>query len=82
MVGFETNIEVNRKATRYKPLLTRVKPQYLKINFINVSMEALGIFESSSDSMICMMKELDNDDITKNEIINKIIAVSIAVMCT
>ena len=49
-VGFETNIEINsnRKATKYRPLLLDLKPQYRMINFANFSMGALGILEPIS----------------------------------
>ena len=36
----------------------KIRPHYHKIDFRNVSMCALGILGPSSDSMLCMMKEL------------------------
>ena len=50
-VGFETNIEKNssHKATKYKPLLHDLNSSYRSIHFINLSMSALGIFESSQN---------------------------------
>ena len=81
-VGFETNIEINSncKATKYRPLLLDLKPRYREINFVNISMGALGILESSSDSLLQMMKELGIDNSTQKVIIKKIM--NIAVRCT
>ena len=81
-VGFETNIEINsnRKATKYRPLLLDLKPRYHKINFVNISMGALGILESSSDSLLHMMKELGIGNSTQKVIIKKIM--NIGVRCT
>ena len=72
-VGFETNIAINgnRKATKYRPLLLDLKPRYHKINFVNMSMGALGILESSSDSLLHMMKELGTDNSTQKVIIKR-----------
>ena len=81
-VGFETNIEKNssRKATKYKPLLRDVNSSYRSVHFINLSMSALGIFESSSDSIMIMMDDLGFDKNRRSQIIKKIINVS--VRCT
>ena len=81
-VGFETNIEINsnRKATKYRPLLLDLKPRYREINFVDISMGALGILESSADSLLQMMKELGIDNSTQKVIIKKIM--KIAVRCT
>ena len=81
-VGFETNIEINsnRKATKYRPLLLDLKPWYREINFVTISMGALGILESSSDSLLQMMKELGIDNSTQTVMSEKIM--NIAVRCT
>ena len=81
-VGFETNIEKNssRKATKYKPLLRDLNSSYRSVHFINLSMSALGIFESSSDSMVTMMDDLGFDKNRRSQIIKKII--NISVRCT
>ena len=81
-VGFETNIEKNstRKATKYKPLLHDLNSSYRSVHFINLSMSALGIFESSSDSIVTMMDDLGFDKNRRSQIIKKIINVS--VRCT
>ena len=81
-VGFETNIEKNsiRKATKYKPLLRDLNSSYRRVHFINLSMSALGIFESSSDSIVTMMDYLGFDKNRRSQIIKKII--NISVRCT
>ena len=81
-VGFETNIEKNsiRKATKYKLLLRDLNSSYRRVHFINLSMSALGIFESSSDSIVRMMDDLGFDKNRRSQIIKKII--NISVRCT
>ena len=49
------------------------------INFVNISMGALAILDSYSNSLSYMMKELDIDNSTQKPIIKKIM--NIAVMC-
>ena len=53
--------------------------QYRKINFVNISVGALGILESTSDSILCIMKELGIDNRTQNVITKKI--TNIVVRC-
>ena len=78
-VGFETNIEKNsnRKATKYKPLLRDLYYRYRSINFVNLSMSALGIFDCSSDSVMTMMDDLGFDNNSRNQVIKKIINLSV-----
>ena len=79
-VGFETNTEVNnnRKATKYRPLFLDLKPQYRKINFVIISTGTLGILEPTSDSLLYMMKELGIDNSAQKAIKN----MNIAERCT
>ena len=78
-VRFETNLESNsnRKATKYKPLLRDLKSKYQNIHVINLSMSSLGIFESSSDSVIKMIEDLGFDKNRQSYIIKKIINVAV-----
>jgi len=64
-VGFETNIEKNRlnKENRYKDIILELKRQYNKVNFINLSMGAIGIFCKSEYSMFNLYSDLN---ISKN----------------
>ena len=51
-IGFETNIKVNsdHKALKYNPLHYSLRSTYRKINFINLSLGAIGTVGFSSDS--------------------------------
>ena len=78
-MGFETNIELNskRKAMKYDPLIQDLRSQYRAINFINLSMSALGIYEASSDTISTMMKDLGIDSSVQKSIIKKIISIAV-----
>ena len=81
-VGFESSIKVNsyRKATKYHPLLTNLRTENTNINFVNISMSALGIFGTSSDTFLQMLKDLNlNQDLTHHIIMK---ASNIAIRCT
>ena len=81
-VGFESNIKVNsdRKAAKYHPLLTNLRTEYTNINFVNISMSALGIFGTSSDAFLQTLKDLNfNQDLTHHIIMK---AFNIAIRCT
>ena len=58
-VGFETNIasNSNHKAAKYQPLLRDLNSYYCGTHSIDLLMSALGIFESSSDSVMTMMDD-------------------------
>ena len=80
--GFESNIKVNsnRKAAKYHPLLTNLRTEYTNINFVNISMCALGIFGTSSDTFLQVLKDLNlNQDLTHHIIMK---ASNIAIRCT
>ena len=79
-VGFESNIKANsdRKAAKYHPLLTNLHTEYTNISFVNISMSALGIFGTSSDTFLQILKDLNQDQ--THHIIMK--ASNIAIRCT
>ena len=81
-VGSESNIKVNsdRKATKYHSLLANLRTDYTNINFVNLSMSALGIFGTSSDAFLQMLKELNFNQNLTHHIIMK--ASNIAIRCT
>ena len=81
-VGFEPNIKVNseRKAAKYHPLLTNLRTEYTNINFVNLSMSALGIYGTSSDTFLQMLKDLNFNQNLTHQIIMK--ASNIAIRCT
>ena len=61
------------KATKYKPLLRDLNCRYRSTHFVNLSISALGIFDSSSDSVMTMMDDLGFDNNSRNQVIKKII---------
>ena len=79
MVGFETNIELNskRKAMKYDRLLQDLRSQYRAINFINPSMNALGIYDASSDMILTMMKDLGIKNSVRQSITKKIMNIAV-----
>ena len=77
-VGFESNIKVNsdRKA---HPLLTNLRTDYTNINFVYFSISAFGIFVTSSNTFLQMLKDLNfNRNLTRHIIMN---ASDIAIRC-
>ena len=81
-VGFESNIKVNseRKAAKYHPLLTNLRTEYTNINSVNLSMSALSIYGTSSDTFLQMIKDLNFNQNLIHQIIMK--ASNIAIRCT
>ena len=80
-VSFESNIKVNseRKAAKYHPLLTNLRTEYTNINFVNLSMSALGIYGTSSDTFLQMLKDLNFNQNLTHHIIMK--TSKIAIRC-
>ena len=60
-VGSESNLKINsdRKLSKYRPLITSLSTSYQEINFINMSTSALGVLDSSCDSLFKLLKSLD-----------------------
>ena len=56
---FESNMQINsnRKATKYKALITDLNLTYSDNKFVNLSLRALGILGTSSDSLISLFKD-------------------------
>ena len=81
-VGFESNIQINsdRKATKYLPLIADLQNSYSTVKLINLSMSALEILGTSSESFPSMLRDLNFDDTTKHKILSK--TINIAVRCT
>ena len=78
-VGFESNLKINsyRKSSRYRPLVTSLSTSYQEINFINMSMSALGVLESSFDSLFKLLKSLDVPEIHQKRLVSKVMAIAI-----
>ena len=80
--GFESNIKINndRKAAKYHPLITNLQRSYSTVKFVNLSMSALGILGTSSESFLSMLTDFNFDEKTKNHALLK--SMNIAIRCT
>ena len=78
-VGCETNIELNSKhnAMKYDPLIPDLCSQYRAINFINLSISTLGLYKTSTDTILTTMKDLGIDNSVQKSIIKKIINIEV-----
>ena len=81
-VGFESNIKINsdRKAAKYHPLITNLQRSYSTVKFVNLSMSALGILGTSSESFLSMLTDLNFDEKTMKHALMK--SMNIAIRCT
>ena len=75
-------IKVNsdRKALKYNPLHQSLRSTYRQINFINLSLGALGTLGSSSDSFSELLKAVDFDSKMQKAILSRIM--NITIRCT
>ena len=80
--GFEFNIKLNSdsKANKYHTLIGSLQKSYSTVKFVNLSMSALGIFGTSSESLLSMLTELHFYENTKQNMILK--TLNIAVRCS
>ena len=78
-VGYESNLRSNaeRKKQKYRELVQQLKNDYEKVNFVNRSISALGIYDKSTTEFIDMMKMLKFDKRTTNCTIKKITNITI-----
>ena len=60
-VGYETNLRnnVNRKYSKYKDMIMEQKKNYHAVNFINLSISALGVFDKESSGFIDMLENFN-----------------------
>ena len=81
-VGFESNLKTNseRKFNRYRPLVHSLSSSYQEVKFVNVSMSALGALDSSCDSLMELLEDLDFSEKLRKRLISKIM--NIAIRCT
>ena len=80
MIVIMLQINSDRKATKYLPLIADLQNSYSTVKLINLSMSALGILGTYSESFPSMLKGLNFDDTTKHKILLK--TINIAVRCT
>ena len=78
-VGFETNLANNahRKELKYHSLVTDLANEYHSVEFINLSISCLGIFDQSSKSFLNMCTELGFDNQHLHFAISKLSAIAI-----
>ena len=81
-MGFKSNIKINsdRKATKYHPLINHLHSSYSTVTFVNLSMSAIGILGTSSESFLSMLTDLQLDGKGKKNALLK--TMNIAVRCT
>ena len=81
-VGCESNITLNsdRKANKYHLLIDSLKKSDSTVKFVNLSMSALGILETSSESLLSMLTDLHFGEKTKENVILK--TMNIPVRCS
>ena len=66
-----------RKKQKYRELTQQLKNDYDKVNFVNLSISALGIYDKSTTDFIDMMKTLKFDKRSRNYMIKKITSIAI-----
>ena len=78
-VRYESNLRNNaeRKKQKYIELVKQLKNDYEKVNFVNLSIGALGIYDKSTTEFIDMMEMLKFDKRTTNYTIKKITNIAI-----
>ena len=74
---FLTSFITNYVKTNFKELYHYYYYDYEKVNFVNLSISALGIYEKSTTEFIDMMKMLKFDKRTINCTIKKITNIAI-----
>ena len=81
-VSFESNLKTKseRKLNKYRPLVLSLSSSYQKVKFVNVSMSALGFLDSSCDSLMELLEDLDFPEKLRKRLISKIM--NIAIRCT
>ena len=47
------------KLDKYRPLVLSLSSSYQKVKFVTVSMSALGVLDSSCESILELLKDLD-----------------------
>ena len=73
-------INSDRKLAKYLPLFNSLRTNYTSIKFVNLSMNALGIIGTSSDSLLQMLQDLHLDANVQKNIVSK--ASNIAIRCS
>ena len=78
-VGYETNLRNNikRKQEKYKVVIKEQKKQFKSVEFINLSISALGVFDKESSAFLKMLNRLDFGETQTKYCIKKMINICI-----
>ncbi len=78
-VGYETNLRNNikRKQERYKEVIKEQKKHFKSVEFINLSISALGVFDKESSAFLKMLNRLDVGETQTKYCIKKMINICI-----
>ena len=77
--GFETNIQINtnNKEQRYRPLITSLKSRYNHVEFVNLSMGAIGSFGKSCSNFQGSLQKAGLDKKHISYLVGKLVNVCI-----
>ena len=80
--GFESDLSLNSdlKPNKYHPFIGSLQKSYSIFKFVNLFMHALGIFDTSSESLLPMLTDLHFEEKTKKNVLLE--TISIAVRCS
>ena len=78
-VGYETNLRNNikRKQDKYKDVIKEQKKHFKSVEFINLSISALGVFDQESCTFLKMLNRLDINETQTKYCIKKIMNICI-----
>ena len=78
-VGYETNLRNNskRKQAKYMNVIKEQKKRFKSVEFINLSISALGVFDKESSTFLKMLNDLDVSETQTKYCIKKIINICI-----
>ena len=81
-VGFENNLKTNseRKLNKYMALVLSLSSSYQKVKFVNVSISTLGALDSSWDSFMELLEDLDFPEKLCKRLMSKIMNIAIGCM--
>ena len=74
MISIYTNF---RKATKYSSLINDLSLSYSKVQFVNLSMSAIGAMRSSCISLLSLLNDLHFDKTIQKRIIMKTMSISL-----
>ena len=78
-VGYETNLRNNikRKQDKYKDVIKEQKKHFKSVEFINLSISALGVFDQESSTFLKMLNRLGINETQTKYCIKKIMNIFI-----